>query len=68
MGVESATHEWWTRQVEGKKTLERKLQQVDWEGFRQLRRAASRCPSEQLKRHRFRHRQAAFLNDLETRW
>jgi hypothetical protein len=67
-GSRVAYYEWWTRQVEGKKTLDRKLQQVDREGFRQLRRAAFRCPSEQLKRHRFRHRQAAFLADLETRW
>jgi hypothetical protein len=67
-GSRVAYYEWWTREDERKKQLDRKLQQVDREGFRQTRRAASRCPTEQLKRHRFRHRQAAFLTSLEMRW
>jgi hypothetical protein len=67
-GSRVAYYEWWTREIERKKILDGKLQQVDRNGWRQLRRAASRCPSEQLKRYRFRHRQAAFLAELETRW
>jgi hypothetical protein len=67
-GSRVAYYEWWTRQVEGKKQLDGKLQQVDRQGFRQLRRAASCCPTEQLKRYRFRHRQAAYLASLEQRW
>jgi hypothetical protein len=67
-GSRVAYYEWWTREIERKKTLDGTLQQVDRNCWRQLRRAAFRCPSEQLKRHRFRHRQAAFLADLETRW
>jgi hypothetical protein len=67
-GSRVAYYEWWTRQVEGQKTLEGKLQQVDRNCWRQLRGVASRCPPEQLKRYRFRHRQAAFLAELETRW
>ena len=67
-GSRVAYYEWWIREIERKKTLDGKLQQVDRNCWRQLRRAASHCPSEQLKRHRFRHRQAAFLADLETRW
>jgi hypothetical protein len=67
-GSRVAYYEWWARAIERNKTLEGKLQQVDRNCWRQVRQAASRCPSEQLKRHRFRHRQAAFLADLETRW
>ena len=52
------------REAEGKKTLDSKPQLVDRDRWRQLRRDTCRCPSEQLKRHRFRHRQAAFLADL----
>jgi hypothetical protein len=67
-GSRVAYYEWWTREGQRQKNLDSKLQQVDREGFRQLRRAASRCPTEQLKRYRFRHRQAAFLAGLEMRW
>lgn len=67
-GSRVAYYEWWMREGESKKNLDSKLQLVDREGFRQLRRDTCRCPSEQLKRHRFRHRQAAFLASLETRW
>jgi hypothetical protein len=67
-GSRVAYYEWWTREVQRKKKLDGKLQQVDRECWRQLRRAASSCPTEQLKRHRFRHRQAAFLASLERRW
>jgi hypothetical protein len=67
-GSRVAYYEWWTREVERKKQLDGKLQQVDRQGFRQLRRAASWCPTAQLKRYRFRHRQAAYLASLEQRW
>jgi hypothetical protein len=67
-GRRVASYEWWAREVECKKQLDGKLQQVDRARWHQLRRAASRCPTEQLKRLRFRHRQAAFLASLETRW
>lgn len=67
-GSRVAYYEWWTREVERKKTLDGHLQQVDRARWRQLRRAASSCPTEQLKRYRFRHRQAAFLASLEMRW
>ncbi len=67
-GSRVAYYEWWTRQVEGKSKLDGKLEQVDRGRWHQLRRAASCCPTEQLKRYRFRHRQAAFLASLETRW
>jgi hypothetical protein len=67
-GSRVAYYEWWARQVQRQKPLDGKLQQVDPARWRQLRRPASRCPTEQLKRHRFRHRQAAFLASLELRW
>ena len=67
-GSRVAYYEWWTREVQRQKQLDGKLQQVDREGFRQMRRAASRCPTEQLKRFRFRHHPAKFLASLETRW
>ncbi len=67
-GSRVAYYEWWARQVPRQKQLEGKLQQVDPARWRHLRRAASSCPTEQLKRHRFRHRQAALLASLEMRW
>jgi len=67
-GSRVAHYEWWTHEVERRNTLDGKLQQVDRDRWRQMRRAASSCPPEQLKRYRFRHRPAAFLASLETRW
>jgi hypothetical protein len=67
-GSRVAYYEWWTRELERQKQLDGKLQQVDRERWCQMRKDTSRCPTEQLKRYRFRHRQAAFLASLETRW
>lgn len=67
-GSRVAYYECWMREAEGKKQLDSKLQQVDRDHWHQLRRTAFGCPTEQLKRFRFRHRQAAFLAGLEMRW
>ena len=67
-GSRVAYYEWWAQEVERRSKLDGKLQQVDRDRWQQMRRDTSGCRSEQLKRYRFRHRQAAFLAGLETRW
>ena len=67
-GRRVAYYEWWAQEAQRQHKLDHKLRQVDRDCWRQMRREISCGPSEQLKRYRFRHRQPAFLADLEVRW
>ena len=67
-GRRVAYYEWWTQEAQRWRKLDHKLRQVDRDCWRRLRKEISCSPSEQLKRYRFRHRQSAFLSDLEVRW
>jgi hypothetical protein len=67
-GRRVAYYEWWAQEAQRQRKLDQKLRQVDRDCWQQMRTEISCGPSEQLKRYRFRHRQSAFLADLEARW
>jgi hypothetical protein len=67
-GRRVAYYEWWAQEAQPQRKLDQKLRQVDRDCWRQLRKEISCGPGEQLKRYRFRHRQSAFLANLEARW
>ncbi len=67
-GRRVAYYEWWAQEAQRRRKLDHKLRQVDRDCWQRMRKEISCSPSEQLKRYRFRHRQSAFLSDLEVRW
>jgi hypothetical protein len=67
-GRRVAYYEWWSQEAQRQRRLDRQLRQVARDGWQCTRKEISQGLSEQLKRYRFRHRQSAFLSDLQTRW
>ena len=67
-GSRVSYYDWWAQEAERKRKLDRLLQQVDRDRWQHMRKQTCGSPSEQLKRFRFRHRQAAVLAGLEARW
>ena len=63
-----AYYEWWAQEAQRQHKLDRKLRLVTPSDWQQTRTQTSQGLSIQLKRYRFRHRQSAFLSDLEARW
>ena len=67
-GRRVAYYEWWAQEAQRQLKLDRKLRLVARNDWQQTRTQTSQGLSNQLKRYRFRHRQSAFLSDLEARW
>jgi len=67
-GRRVAYYEWWAQEAQRQLKLDRKLRLVTRNDWQQTRTQTSQGLSNQLKRYRFRHRQSAFLSDLEARW
>ena len=67
-GRRVAYYEWWAQEAQRQYKLDRKLRLVTRSDWQQTRTETSQGLSIQLKRYRFRHRQSAFLSDLEARW